>query len=95
MPRNYELPAEFLDAAERFVGLANEVGESRAPDWVRTVLMYAAARYNAYSWLTGDHAATQSADEAANYFASEYRTMFRENISELEPVYRGRGTMQA
>ena len=57
--------------------------------------MYSAARYNAYSWLTGDHAATQGADEAANYFASEYRTMFRENISELEPVYRGHGTMQA
>jgi len=94
MQRNYELPAEFLDAAERFVALANEIGESRASDWVRTVLMYAAARYNAFSWLTDGHAAAQDADEAANYFASEYRTMFRENVSELEPVYRDHRTAQ-
>ena len=94
MQRSYELPAEFLEAADRFVALANEVGESHAHDWVRAVLMYAAARYNAFSWLTDDHAATQDANEAANYFASEYRTMFRENISEFEPVCRGHRTAQ-
>ena len=95
MQRTYDLPAEFVDATDRLFALANEIGESRAPDWVRTVLMYAAARYTAFSWLTNDHMATQGADEAANYFASEYRTMFRENINELEPVYRGHRTTQA
>jgi hypothetical protein len=86
--RDYELPAEFLDAADRFVTLANEIGAERAPDWVRAVMMYASARYNAFAWLTRDGAPTQSVDEAAAYFAQEYRTMFRENIKELGPVYK-------
>jgi hypothetical protein len=85
--RDYELPAEFLDAADRFVTLANELGADRSHDWVRAVMMYAASRYNAFSWLTRDGAPQQTLDEAAAYFAGEYRTMFRENVKELEPVY--------
>ena len=87
MQREYELPAEFLDAADRFVTLAHKLGESRSHDWVRAVLMYAAARYNAFNWLTSDQAASQAPDEAANHFASEYRTMLRENLKELGLVY--------
>lgn len=85
----YEIPDEFLEAADRFVTLANEMGEQRSPDWVRAVLMYAAARYNAFNWLTSDEKREQSVDAAAAYFRKEYETMFRENIKEIEPVYRG------
>lgn len=85
--RDYELPAEFLDAADRFVTLANELGAERSHDWVRAVMMYATSRYNAFSWLTRDDTPGQTQDEAAAYFAGEYRTMFRENLKELEPVY--------
>lgn len=84
----YEIPEEFLDAADRFVTLANELGEQYSPDWVRAVLMYAAARYNAFNWLTSERP-EQSLDAAAAYFRNEYETMFRENIKEIEPVYRG------
>lgn len=87
--RTYEIPDEFLEAADRFVTLANEMGDHYSPDWVRTVLMYAAARYNAFNWLTRDEELEQSLDTAAAYFRDEYETMFRENIKELEPVYRG------
>jgi hypothetical protein len=90
--RDYELPAEFLDAADRFVTLANELGGDRSHDWVRAVMMYATARYNAFSWLTREDAPAQTLDEASSYFAGEYRTMFRENIKELEPVYRAAGS---
>jgi hypothetical protein len=87
--RAYEIPDEFLEAADRFVTLANEMGDQFSPDWVRTVLMYAAARYNAFNWLTRSEDLDQSLDTAAAYFRNEYETMFRENIKELEPVYRG------
>ena len=30
----------------------------------------------------------QTADQAAAYFRNEYETMFRENLKEIEPVYR-------
>ncbi|MDQ3187429.1 MAG: DUF3144 domain-containing protein [Pseudomonadota bacterium] len=85
----YELPDEFLEAADRFVTLANEMSEQHSPDWVRAVLMYAAARYNAFNWLTSDEQREQSLDAAAAYFRGEYEKMFRENMKEIEPVYRG------
>ncbi|HTN49586.1 MAG TPA: DUF3144 domain-containing protein [Burkholderiaceae bacterium] len=95
MQRDYELPDEFRDAADRFVSLAKQLGETRSHDWVRAVLMYAAARYSAFNWLNSDDAAIQAPDEAATYFASEYRTMFRESLKELEPAYRGHGKASA
>lgn len=87
-PQKYEIPAEFLDAADRFVTLANEMGDEFSADWVRAVMMYAAARYNAFNWLTGEEPEQQTLDQAAAYFRNEYETMFRENVRELEPVYR-------
>jgi len=85
--RDYELPAEFLDAADRFVTLANELGADRSNDWVRAVMMYATARYTAFAWLTRTEASQPSAGAAADYYAGEYRTMFVENLKELGPVY--------
>jgi len=84
----YELPDEFLDAADRFVSLANEMSEKASRDWVRAVMMYAAARYNAFAWITRDEEPGQTVDQAAGYFRNEYETMFRENVKEIEPVYR-------
>jgi hypothetical protein len=86
--RKYDIPDEFLEAADRFVALANEVGENASPDWVRAVFMYAAARYNAFNWLTSDERRGEPVDDAATYFSNEYETMFRENVKEMEPVYR-------
>jgi hypothetical protein len=86
--QKYEIPPDFLDAADRFVTLANEMGEEFSADWVRAVITYAAARYSAFNWLTGDEPERQTLDQAAAYFRNEYETMFRENVKELEPVYR-------
>ena len=86
--RKYDLPDEFLEAADRFVSLANEMSENVSRDWVRAVMMYATARYNAFTWVTRDEDPGQTADQAAAYFRTEYETMFRENVKEIEPVYR-------
>ena len=86
--RKYDIPDEFLEAADRFVALANEMGEDVSRDWVRAVMMYAAARYNAFTWITGSEQPGQTIDEAAAYYRGEYETMFRENVKEIEPVYR-------
>ncbi len=50
--RKYDIPDEFLEAADKFVALANEMGENVSRDWVRAVMMYATARYNAFTWIT-------------------------------------------
>jgi hypothetical protein len=86
--RKYDIPDEFLAAADKFVALANEMGEDVSRDWVRAVMMYATARYNAFTWITGDKQPGQTVDQAAAYYRNEYETMFRENVTEIEPVYR-------
>ena len=93
--RKYEIPDEFLEAADRFVSLANELGEHASRDWVRAVMMYAAARYSAFTWITRGDDPGQTVDQAAAYLRNEFETMFRENAKEIEPVYRAARKEQA
>ena len=86
--RDYEISDEILDAADRFVALANELGENASRDWVRAGVMYVAARCNAFTWITRDDDSGQTVDHAAAYFRNEYESMSRENLKEVEPVYR-------
>ena len=87
MAQKYEIPPEFLDAADRFVNLANEMSEHNSRDWVRAVLMYAAARYTAFTWITREDDKQQTLEQAVAYFRNEYETMLRENLKEIGPVY--------
>jgi hypothetical protein len=79
---------EFLDAADEFVQLANRLTETYGREWVAATMMYAAARFNAFSWLTREDRPGQSLDAAAAYYASEYEKMLRDNVDELTPHYR-------
>jgi len=63
---------EFLDAADRFVQLANELNQKYSREWVRAAMMYATARYNAFVWITREDAPGQTLEQAAVYYASEY-----------------------
>lgn len=87
MAQKYEIPPEFLDAADRFVNLANEMSDDNPRDWVRAVMMYAAARYNAFTWITREADRQQTTEQAVAYFRNEYETMLRENLKEIGPVY--------
>jgi hypothetical protein len=87
MAQKYEIPPEFLDAADRFVALANDIAEDKSRDWVRAALMYAAARYNAFTWITREDNPQQTLEQAVVYFRNEYETMLRENVKEIGPHY--------
>lgn len=84
----HNIPPEFLDAADEFVQLANRFNEKYPRDWVCAVMMYAAARYNAFIWVTREEHPEQTLDEAVAYYAAEYDKMLRDNVDELEPQYR-------
>lgn len=84
----HNIPPEFLDAADQFVQLANQLNEKYPRDWVRAAMMYATARYNAFVWLTREDEREQTLDAAAAYFASEYDKMLRDNVDEIAPVYQ-------
>jgi hypothetical protein len=84
----HNIPPEFLDAADEFVQLANRLNDKYPREWVRAVLMYAAARYNAFVWVTREDQPEQSLDAAVAYYAGEYDKMLRDNVDEIEPQYR-------
>ena len=84
----HNIPPEFLDAADEFVQLANRLNDKYPRDWVRAVMMYAAARYNAFVWVTRDGQPEQTLDAAVAYYAGEYDKMLRDNVDEIEPQYR-------
>ncbi len=83
----HNIPPEFLDAADQFVQLANQLNEKYPRDWVRAAMMYATARYNAFVWITRDDNPAQTLDAAAAYYASEYDKMLRDNVDEITPAY--------
>ena len=51
------------------------------------LIMYAAARYNAFNWLHREVDLEQSLEEAVAYYRNEYEKMFRDNVEELKPHY--------
>jgi hypothetical protein len=90
-PTRHNIPPEFLDAADQFVQLANKLNDQYPRDWVRAAMMYATARYNAFTWVTRDQQLEQTLDAAAAYFASEYDKMLRDNVDEITPMYQQGG----
>jgi Protein of unknown function (DUF3144) len=84
----HDIDPQFLDAADRFVQLANELNDQYPRDWVRAAMMYAAARYNAFVWVTRETGPDQTLDQAVAHYASEYDKMLRDNVDEIEPAYR-------
>ena len=86
-PTRHNIPPEFLDAADEFVQLANRFNDKYPRDWVCAAMMYAAARYNAFVWVTREDNPEQPMDAAVAYYASEYDKMLRDNIDEIAPVY--------
>jgi hypothetical protein len=77
------VPREFYDLVDRFIALANEASSSHAISRVSSVIMYAAARYNAHCMLALDPRAAENRQAATDYFAKQYRAMLEENIDAL------------
>jgi Protein of unknown function (DUF3144) len=82
------IPNEFFEVVDRFINLANELGADWPRSRVSATLMYAAARYNVFNWLTREVDLNQTLDEAVDYYAREYEKMFRDNVEELTPHYK-------
>lgn len=73
----------FFDLANAFVGLANEQGEAHGPARVSAAILWAASRYNAFSWLTSAAPGKQSPEEAVEVFVAQYRKMLADNLRHM------------
>jgi hypothetical protein len=78
-----DIPPEFFDAVDRFIVLANELTRDNNNSRVSSILMYAAARYNAHTVISLDEDPLAHRDEAIDYLTEQYRRMLLENFEEM------------
>lgn len=76
---------QYSEMVDRFIGLANEYGKRFPVGQVSGALLFAAARYTAFNWVSRSLLREQTLEEAVRVFGSEYENMFRHNVHELGP----------
>jgi hypothetical protein len=83
------LPPEdqaFFDLVTRFLNEANAMTDQVHRSRVSAAILFAAARYNAFTWLHRETMAEQSEEAALEMFSDHYRKMWKENLAFLRQV---------
>ena len=80
-----QLDDEFFNRADAHIGLSNQQMKSASRTVVSASMMYATARFNAWSAFI-DHASAEGLaldrQEIIDYFVRQYRLMLEENVDE-------------
>jgi len=95
MDSDHEVPPEFHEISNEFVNLANSLSEKWPRSRISATLMYAAARFNAYNWLSGQTDPDQTESEATAYYSQQYREMFLKNAKELRAAFEKGGGLES
>lgn len=74
--------ADFHEVADEFINLANELSDDWALPFLSAVIMYAAARYNAFFFMESDGIEVNQST-AIDYYTEQYRKMLQECMKEL------------
>ena len=77
----------FFDLVTRFINEANKMNdEKHHRSRVSAALLFAAARYNAFTWMhrSEDMSPGQTVEQAEEFFGKHYRAMFLENVEFLK-----------
>lgn len=74
--------ADFHEVADEFINLANELSDDWALPFLSAVIMYAAARYNAFFFMQAD-GFEENQSTALEYYTDQYRKMLQECMKEL------------
>jgi len=76
----------FFDLVTRFLNEANAMNDREHRSRISAAILFAAARYNAFTWMNRDTMPEQTEEEAVEFFADHYRAMFRDNIAFLRTL---------
>lgn len=79
---NQEIPAEFFEVADQFIGLANALSQKWSVQRISSAMMFATSRYNAFNASHQDPDIAVNRDKLIEFFCSEYRGMFTENLDD-------------
>lgn len=76
------LEADFFEVSDEFVNVANEMLEEWAQPMLSAAIMHAAARFNAFNYLSqGDE---EDQVKAVGFLTDQYRQMLEEAIREMK-----------
>lgn len=77
----------FFDLVTRFLNEANAMNDANEHrSRVSAALLFAAARYNAFTWMHRETMPEQTEADAVEFFAGHYRSMFRDNLAFLKTL---------
>lgn len=76
------LEADFFEVSDEFVNLANEMLEEWAQPMLSAAIMHAAARFNAFNYLS--QAEDDDQAKAVGFLTDQYRQMLEEAIREMK-----------
>ena len=71
---------QFFEISNQFVTLANELGEDHGRPRVSAAVLWAASRYNAFTWVMSGAPEKQTPEEAVDLFVAQYRKMLVDNL---------------
>ena len=83
--KDNEVDKQFWQRADQVINLANEQSKEVTPGEVSSSLLYAAARYNAFTAAAtakNIDALIKNKEEAIRYFSNQYYEMFVESIDD-------------
>lgn len=69
---------QFFEISNQFVTLANELGEDHGKPRVSAAILWAASRFNAFTWVMSGAPEKQTPEEAVEIFVAQYRKMLAE-----------------
>jgi hypothetical protein len=77
---------EFYQLVDEFIHLANNLGDKHDTTRISSVMMFAAARYNAFNFFVTD-GERQNEQTAIDYYAEQYKLMLQDNFNETRNAY--------
>ncbi|MEL6267229.1 MAG: DUF3144 domain-containing protein, partial [Pseudomonadota bacterium] len=77
-----EEQARFFEMADQFLAIANNAVDDQGAGRVSAAMMFACARFNAFTAQTQGMPPGEVDDDAVRYFRDEYEKMLRENMSQ-------------
>jgi len=73
----------FFELVTKFINEANALNAAEHRSRISAAILYAAARYNAFTWMNREIDPEQTPEQAAEFFAGHYKAMFAENLQVL------------
>ena len=71
---------EFLKLVDEFIFLANRMAEQGNPGEISAAILFAAGRYNAFNFVSGQGTG-QDQDKAVEFYVAEYRKALASNLA--------------